>query len=176
MDSRTLHQDDFFPRATPPTSLTRKLRYMTRKAVSGYLILVDRARCVVRSLNLALLCLEPRQLKITLYVVRYQGGDITLGVPGGPKLMGFDVANNATTPFTTITFTDDVLPSLGYLNDLRIDLTTSLTKSGKGVVYLADSGRLLSIFRPLNEFALILLVSSALCRRCSDYRCRSGHW
>ncbi|EIM83584.1 NHL repeat-containing protein [Stereum hirsutum FP-91666 SS1] len=68
------------------------------------------------------------------------GGDITLGVPGGPKLMGFDVANNATTPFTTITFTEDVLPSLGYLNDLRIDLTTSLTKSGKGVVYLADSG------------------------------------
>lgn len=65
--------------------------------------------------------------------------------------MGFDVANNATTPFTTITFTEDVLPPLGYLNDLRIDLTASLTNSGEGIVYLADSGELLPIFKPLNE-------------------------
>lgn len=44
MASRTLRQDEFFPRATPRTSSMRKLRYMMRKAVSGYLILVDRAR------------------------------------------------------------------------------------------------------------------------------------
>lgn len=62
------------------------------------------------------------------------------GVPGGPKLVGFDIENNATTPFTTITFPENVLPANGYLNDIRFDLTPNLTESGQGVAYIADSG------------------------------------
>ncbi|KAL4255539.1 major royal jelly protein family protein [Pleurotus pulmonarius] len=60
--------------------------------------------------------------------------------PGGPKLVGFDLSNNATKPFQTITFPESVLPATGYLNDVRFDLRTNLTKSGKGVAYIADSG------------------------------------
>ncbi|EIM89727.1 uncharacterized protein STEHIDRAFT_108398 [Stereum hirsutum FP-91666 SS1] len=67
-------------------------------------------------------------------------GDNPPAVPGGPKLVGFDVANNATTPFKTITFPEIVLPALGYLNDVRLDLSANLTASGEGVAYLADSG------------------------------------
>ncbi|XP_006463858.1 hypothetical protein AGABI2DRAFT_138136 [Agaricus bisporus var. bisporus H97] len=68
------------------------------------------------------------------------GGDNLLAAPGGPKLMGFDLGANATTPFKTITFPERILPPTGYLNDVRIDLTPSLTDSGEGVAYIADSG------------------------------------
>lgn len=67
-------------------------------------------------------------------------GDNLLASPGGPKLMGFDLGKNSTTPFTTITFPENVLPPTGYLNDVRFDLTPSLTESGQGVAYIADSG------------------------------------
>lgn len=70
------------------------------------------------------------------------GGDNILASPGGPKLMGFDLGNNATTPFKTITFPENVLPPTGYLNDVRFDLTPSLTDSGQGVAYITDSGEL----------------------------------
>ncbi|ESK86402.1 major royal jelly protein [Moniliophthora roreri MCA 2997] len=71
-----------------------------------------------------------------------EGGDNPPSAPGGPKLMGFDLDNeaNATTPFKTITFTEDVLPALGYLNDIRFDLSPNLTASGEGIAYIADSG------------------------------------
>ncbi|KAK7038993.1 hypothetical protein VNI00_010385 [Paramarasmius palmivorus] len=70
------------------------------------------------------------------------GGDIPPSVPGGPKLVGFDLEDdtNGTTPFKTITFTENVLPGLGYLNDIRFDLSPNLTASGEGVAYIADSG------------------------------------
>ncbi|TFK39760.1 major royal jelly protein-domain-containing protein [Crucibulum laeve] len=67
-------------------------------------------------------------------------GDNLLAALGGPKLMGFDLESNSTIPFTIITFPEDVLPPTGYLNDVRFDLTSSLTSSGKGVAYIADSG------------------------------------
>lgn len=60
--------------------------------------------------------------------------------PGGPKLIGFDLSNNTTEPFQTITFPESVLPATGYLNDVRFDLRSNVTTSGKGVAYIADSG------------------------------------
>ena len=69
------------------------------------------------------------------------GGDILPAVPGGPKLMGFELEDNATAPFITITFSESVLPALGYLNDVRFDFRSNLTKSGKGVAYIADTSR-----------------------------------
>ncbi|KAF9446591.1 NHL repeat-containing protein [Macrolepiota fuliginosa MF-IS2] len=66
-------------------------------------------------------------------------GDNLLASPGGPKLMGFNIENNVTTPFMTITFPENILPPTGYLNDVRFDLTPSLTKSGQGVAYIADT-------------------------------------
>ncbi|KAJ8454440.1 hypothetical protein ONZ45_g19306 [Pleurotus djamor] len=67
-------------------------------------------------------------------------GDTLPAAPGGPKLMGFDLTNNATTPFATITFPTNVLPFTGYLNDIRIDLRANITETGKGIAYIADSG------------------------------------
>ncbi|KAJ8091182.1 hypothetical protein PM082_004158 [Marasmius tenuissimus] len=72
-----------------------------------------------------------------------EGGDNPPSSPGGPKLMGFDMDSNDSTspaPFKTITFTEDVLPPLGYLNDIRFDLRPNLTASGEGIAYIADSG------------------------------------
>lgn len=68
------------------------------------------------------------------------GGDMVPSAPGGPKLMGFNISNNATEPFTTITFPQSVLPALGYLNDVRFDFRPSITQAGKGVAYISDSG------------------------------------
>ncbi|KAF5341412.1 hypothetical protein D9758_012278 [Tetrapyrgos nigripes] len=70
------------------------------------------------------------------------GGDNPPAAPGGPKLVGFDLSDdsNGTTPFKTITFPETVLPALGYLNDIRFDLSPNLTASGEGVAYIADSG------------------------------------
>ncbi|KAJ8454441.1 hypothetical protein ONZ45_g19307 [Pleurotus djamor] len=67
-------------------------------------------------------------------------GDTLPAAPGGPKLMGFNLTNNATTPFSTITFPENVLPTTGYLNDIRIDLRTNVTEAGKGIAYISDSG------------------------------------
>ncbi|THU82039.1 NHL repeat-containing protein [Dendrothele bispora CBS 962.96] len=68
------------------------------------------------------------------------GGDMPPSVPGGPKLVGFDLTQNETTPFKTITFPENVLPALSYLNDIRFDLSANLTASEEGVAYIADSG------------------------------------
>ena len=77
-------------------------------------------------------------------------GDTLPGALGGPKLMGFDINHNVSTPFTTITFPPNVLPALGYLNDVRFDFRSNLTKAGKGVAYIADSGRLLRQLHPVS--------------------------
>jgi hypothetical protein len=71
-----------------------------------------------------------------------EGGDNPPAAPGGPKLVGFDFSDssNGTIPFKTITFSETVLPALGYLNDIRFDLSPNLTASGEGVAYIADSG------------------------------------
>ncbi|KAG7092918.1 hypothetical protein E1B28_009223 [Marasmius oreades] len=70
-----------------------------------------------------------------------EGGDALPSVPGGPKLVGFEVGgSDSSTPFKTITFPETVLPPLGFLNDVRFDLTPSLTSSGQGVAYITDSG------------------------------------
>lgn len=56
---------------------------------------------------------------------------------GGPKLVGVDLRNNSI--FTTIIFTPTAAPSTSYLNDVRFDLTPSLTPSRQGVAYITDS-------------------------------------
>lgn len=95
-------------------------------------------------------------------------GSNLLATPGGPKLMGFDLGTNATTPFKTITFPENVLPPTGYLNDVRFDMTSSLTESGEGVAYIADSGAFLSltlmiiVARILHWQARLVLSSSTL--------------
>ncbi|KAF9006184.1 major royal jelly protein-domain-containing protein [Cyathus striatus] len=67
-------------------------------------------------------------------------GTQLLAVEGGPKLVGFDLKSNATTPFSTITFPESTLPADGYLNDVRFDLRPELTQSGQGIAYISDSG------------------------------------
>ncbi len=56
---------------------------------------------------------------------------------GGPKLIGVDLRNNYI--FANIVFTPDAAPPDSYLNDVRFDLTPSLTPSGKGVAYITNS-------------------------------------
>jgi sugar lactone lactonase YvrE len=67
-------------------------------------------------------------------------GSNLMATPGGPKLMGFDIASNATDPFKIITFPETVLPPDGYLNDIRFDLRANYTGFPEGVAYIADSG------------------------------------
>lgn len=56
---------------------------------------------------------------------------------GGPKLIGVNLTTN--TIFTTIVFGPTAAPADSYLNDVRFDLTPSLTLSGQGVAYITDS-------------------------------------
>ncbi|KAL8709975.1 MAG: hypothetical protein Q9220_005426 [cf. Caloplaca sp. 1 TL-2023] len=59
--------------------------------------------------------------------------------PGGPKLIGVDLATN--TVFQTILFPPNVAYSDSYLNDIRFDLRPSVTASGKGIAYITDSSQ-----------------------------------
>ncbi|KAI9711583.1 MAG: hypothetical protein M1820_002148 [Bogoriella megaspora] len=56
---------------------------------------------------------------------------------GGPKLIGINLQNDSI--FTTIVFSPEAAPSTSYLNDIRFDLTPSLTPSGQGIAYITDS-------------------------------------
>ncbi|EJU02269.1 MRJP-domain-containing protein [Dacryopinax primogenitus] len=60
-----------------------------------------------------------------------------LASEGGPKLIGVDLTTNQT--FQTITFPTWVAYPDTYLNDVRFDLRPSITPSGQGVAYIADS-------------------------------------
>lgn len=63
---------------------------------------------------------------------------VPASIPGGPKLIGVDLANNDTI-FDTIIFGPDVVYPTSYLQDVRFDLRPELTPSGKGVAYITDS-------------------------------------
>ncbi|KAI1125801.1 major royal jelly protein-domain-containing protein [Nemania abortiva] len=56
---------------------------------------------------------------------------------GGPKLVGVDLTSNKV--FKTIIFPPDVAYADSYLNDVRFDLRSSVTKSGEGIGYITDS-------------------------------------
>ncbi|KAF9874715.1 major royal jelly protein [Colletotrichum karsti] len=56
---------------------------------------------------------------------------------GGPKLIGIDLNTNSV--IKTIVFPDTVAYPVSYLNDVRFDLSPSLTSSGQGVAYITDS-------------------------------------
>jgi sugar lactone lactonase YvrE len=56
---------------------------------------------------------------------------------GGPKLIGVNLTTNSI--FTTIVFSPTAAPADSYLNDIRFDLSPSLTPSGQGVAYITDS-------------------------------------
>jgi len=64
-------------------------------------------------------------------------GTIVQASYGGPKLVGINLSNN--TVFQTIVFPVTVAPGDSYLNDVRFDLRSNLTASGKGVAYITDS-------------------------------------
>ncbi|EDK38842.2 hypothetical protein PGUG_02940 [Meyerozyma guilliermondii ATCC 6260] len=64
-------------------------------------------------------------------------GTSALALPGGPKLMAFDINNN--TVKRTYTFPSDVHYPDSYLNDVRIDQRANVTESGQGIAYLVDS-------------------------------------
>lgn len=66
------------------------------------------------------------------------GSLVPASIPGGPKLIGIDLANNDTI-FDTIIFGADVVFADSYLQDVRFDLRPHLTPSGKGVAYITDS-------------------------------------
>ena len=69
--------------------------------------------------------------------VATENGTILTASYGGPKLIGVNLQNDSI--FTTIVFSTDAAPADSYLNDIRFDLTPSLTPSGKGVAYITDS-------------------------------------
>ncbi|OCT49727.1 major royal jelly protein [Cladophialophora carrionii] len=64
-------------------------------------------------------------------------GTLTTSNPGGPKLVGIDLANNSI--FQTILFPPNVAFPDSYPNDVRFDLRPSVTSSGQGIAYLTDS-------------------------------------
>ncbi|KAF2720967.1 major royal jelly protein [Polychaeton citri CBS 116435] len=57
--------------------------------------------------------------------------------PGGPKLVGVDLATDEV--FQTIVFPSTVVYADSYLNDVRFDLRPNATSSGRGVAYITDS-------------------------------------
>jgi sugar lactone lactonase YvrE len=60
-------------------------------------------------------------------------------VKGGPKLVKIDLATNRVVQ--TIPFDEDVAPKKSYLNDVRIDTSTStafITESGRGAIIVVD--------------------------------------
>lgn len=66
------------------------------------------------------------------------GSALVPSSPGGPKLIGVDLKNN--TVFKTILFPPTVAYADSYLNDIRFDLSSSLSYStGKGIAYITDS-------------------------------------
>ncbi|KAJ8122904.1 hypothetical protein ONZ43_g1017 [Nemania bipapillata] len=69
--------------------------------------------------------------------VQSPDGVLLLASYGGPKLVGVNLKTNKV--FKTIVFPPDVAYADSYLNDVRFDLRSSVTKSGQGVAYIADS-------------------------------------
>lgn len=65
------------------------------------------------------------------------GSALVNSVYGGPKLVGVDLATNSV--FQTILFPETVAYPDSYLNDVRFDLRSNITTSGKGVAYITDS-------------------------------------
>lgn len=64
-------------------------------------------------------------------------GTLVYASYGGPKLIGVNLTNN--TVFQTIVFPTTVAFPDSYLNDVRFDLSTNVTASGKGIAYITDS-------------------------------------
>jgi sugar lactone lactonase YvrE len=69
--------------------------------------------------------------------VQSPDGVLLLASYGGPKLVGVNLKTNKV--FKTIVFPPDVAYVDSYLNDVRFDLRSSVTKSGQGIAYIADS-------------------------------------
>ncbi|KAI1327126.1 major royal jelly protein-domain-containing protein [Xylariaceae sp. FL0255] len=64
-------------------------------------------------------------------------GTLLLSSQGGPKLVGVDLTTDKV--FQTIVFPSDVAYPDSYLNDVRFDLRSGITKSGAGIAYISDS-------------------------------------
>jgi sugar lactone lactonase YvrE len=64
-------------------------------------------------------------------------GTLAPATPGGPKLLGVDLATDRV--FQTIVFPPDVAYPDSYLNDVRVDLRPARSPSGRGVAYITDS-------------------------------------
>ncbi|CAN5776439.1 hypothetical protein BH18ACI4_BH18ACI4_16390 [soil metagenome] len=79
-------------------------------------------------------------------------------VPGGPKLVGIDLATNRVTK--TIQFPPDVVLPTTYLNDIRFDLR----KGTDGVAYITDSSD-----RGANGIIIVDLGTGKSSRRLNDH-------
>lgn len=79
-------------------------------------------------------------------------------VPGGPKLVGIDLATNRV--FQTIRFPPDVVLPTTYLNDIRFDLR----KGEDGVAYITDSSD-----KGANGIIVVDLASGKSHRRLHDH-------
>lgn len=66
-----------------------------------------------------------------------ENGTLLYATYGGPKLIGVNLQNNSI--FQTIVFPTTVAFPDSYLNDVRFDLRSNITASGKGVAYITDS-------------------------------------
>lgn len=87
-------------------------------------------------------------------------GSIEFGptLPGGPKLVGLDLATNKV--FKTISFPEDVALKTTYLNDVRFDLR----RGNAGVAYITDSAQ-----QGPNGLIVVDLESGRSWRRLHDH-------
>lgn len=90
----------------------------------------DAARAAERFVSVQSVVIDPRD---RLWVLDTGSIKFQPVIPGGPKLVGIDLATNRA--FKTISFTPDVVLPTTYLNDLRFDLR----KGAGGVAYITDS-------------------------------------
>lgn len=64
-------------------------------------------------------------------------GTLVYATYGGPKILAVDLSTNQV--IQTIVFPQTVAYPDSYLNDIRFDLRSEITSSGKGVAYITDS-------------------------------------
>ncbi|KAH5196989.1 hypothetical protein HBI25_139960 [Parastagonospora nodorum] len=65
------------------------------------------------------------------------GPSMPYAQPGGPKIVGISLKNDSV--YATYTFPASVHFPDSYMNDIRFDLRSSVTESGRGIAYIVDS-------------------------------------
>lgn len=126
---------------TNPPSMSHILRSCSRERGKSADILIAGANYedyIIAAQSIVVDALDRAWILDTGRALTPNGSLVPATVPGGPKLIGIDLANNDTI-FDTIVFKPDVVYPDSYLQDVRFDLRPHLTASGKGIAYITDS-------------------------------------